>query len=501
MMLLQNLLLGFGELMHFGPLMALVVGVIVGIIIGVLPGLSASTGVALLVPFTWFLDPVTAVILLGAIYTAGEYGGSITAITINTPGTSAAVATTFDGYPLTRKGRMGDALTTSIVASTVGGLVGTLALILFAPTLAEVALQFGPAEYVALGVMGLTLAASLSSGDFLKGAISTVLGLLLATAGQDHVTGAYRFTFGFSEMIEGIGLIPALIGLFAASEVFGEFIASSTISETVKPVSAVRLRLRSILWEVRRALPLGSILGTVIGIFPGAGATIASLISYNEARRFSRTPEEFGKGTLEGVAAAESANNASVGGALIPLLTLGIPGSGTTAILLGALLMHGLQPGPELFRNAPNLVYGLFVALIFANIVMLILGLAGVRFWLFVMRTPKPYLMTIVMSLCVLGSFGVNNSIWDVGQMVAFGFLGFLLKRFNFPVATVVLGLVLGSMIETNLSRSILLGGWGIFLQRPIAVILLLISVGSMVGAGYKQLRTVRLKSTRGQGA
>lgn len=486
--LLNNLAHGFSLLMGLTPILVIVIGVAVGIAVGVLPGLSASTGVALILPFTWALDPAIALILLAAVYIAAEYGGSITAITINTPGTSAAVATTFDGYPLAQKGELGRALSISIFASAFGGIFGTVVLVLFAPTLAEVALGFGPAEYVALGVLGLTLAASLSAADYLKGGLATLFGLLLATIGQDPMTGAYRFTFGSPNLVAGIGLVPALIGLFAASEVFSAVMGSNAVRKQAQNARG-RMPEWRLLWKLKRVMLQSSVIGTLIGIVPGAGATIASMVSYNEARRFSRTPEEFGKGAPEGVASAEAANNSSVGGALIPLLTLGIPGSGTTAVMMGALMMHGLTPGPELFSQDKDLIYSLFASLAVSNIVMLIMGVAGIGFWLWVVRTPQPYLMTAVLGISIVGSYAVENSLSGVWQMIIFGLIGFFLKRYGFPVATVVLGLVLGFMIETNVRRAVLYDGWGIFIDRPFAAIMLALAVISVGFAVHKSIR------------
>ncbi|MGV6874345.1 tripartite tricarboxylate transporter permease [Pseudochelatococcus sp. B33] len=492
MELISNLAIGVQALAGWEPLLAVVAGIILGIAVGVLPGLSASTGVALLLPFTWFLDPAIALILLGSIYTAAEYGGAITAIAINTPGEPSSMVTALDGYPMTKQGRMHEALSIALVTSVIGGLIGTVVLILFAPSLAEVALTFGPAEYVALGVLGLTLAASLSTGDYIKGAITTVLGLLLTTVGQDPITGSLRFTFGSTELIEGIDLIPAIIGLFAASEVFAEIgVKDSEGNKAKVKQEKKRMRLADY-WALRRTTLVGSFFGVLIGIFPGAGTTISSLVSYAEARRYSKKPEDFGKGSPEGVAASESANNACVGGALVPMLTLGIPGSGTTAVMLSALIMHGLQPGPELFVQNQALVYGLFASLILANIVMLGIGAAGINLWLAVMRLPKSALMAMIISLCIVGAYGVNNSMTDVYQMLAFGVVGFLLKRYGYPVATVVLGLVLGFMIETNLRRTVLLGGWESFVNQPIALVLLLIAFASVFFVVLKEFRSKR---------
>ncbi|CAN5327019.1 tripartite tricarboxylate transporter permease [soil metagenome] len=484
--LIHNLVLGAGQVFQAGPLIAIVVGTIIGIGVGVLPGLSASTGIALVLPFSFFLGPTTGLILMCALYTAAEYGGAIPAIAVNTPGEPSSMCTALDGYPLAKMGRMKDALWVSLVTSAVGGLIGTFALILFAPGLARFALSFGAAEYVALGFLGLSLAASLSSKNYVKGAVTTLLGLLLATFGQDPLTGSIRFSFGLPEMVEGFNLVPALIGLFAASEVFSELFAAATPEGRIPVEQSKRRMPFSELWALKRATVVGSLLGTIIGVIPGGGATIASLISYSEAKRVSKQPELFGKGSLEGVAASESANNSCVGGALVPTLTLGIPGSGSTAVMLGAFSMYGLHPGPELFRTDTALVYGLFVALIVANFSMLLFGAMGVSVWLYFMRLPKPALMTLVMATCVVGAFAEQNSMWDVGVMLSFGMVGYILKRYDYPVSTVVIGLVLGFMMETNLRRAVLLGGWESFVTRPLAAILLLVAFTTL---GYVAVR------------
>jgi putative tricarboxylic transport membrane protein len=492
MELLANLWIGAQAFAGWEPMLAVVAGVVVGIAIGVLPGLSASTGVALILPFTWFLDPSIALIVLASIYTAAEYGGAIVAIALNTPGEPSAMVTALDGYPMTKQGRMHEALSIALVTSMIGGMIGTVVLILFAPTLAEFALKFGPAEYVALGVLGLTLAASIGSGDYVKGAITTLLGLLLTTVGQDPITGSLRFTFGSNELIEGIDLVPAIIGLFAASEVFTEIAIRDTESAmTQVPQQKKRMGFADF-WALRRTTAVGSFFGVLIGVLPGAGTTIASIVSYAEARRYSKKPELFGKGSPEGVAASESANNACVGGEMVPLLTLGIPGSGTAAVMLGAMIMHGLQPGPELFVNNREVVYGLFISLIVANIVMLGIGMMGLSMWLYFMRLPKAALMALIMSLCLVGAYGVNNSMIDVYQMIGFGVVGFIFKRYGYPVATIVLGLVLGFMIETNLRRTVLLGGWESFINQPIALGLLLVACASIFFVVLKEVRANR---------
>lgn len=478
MSLLHHLSLGFGEFGQFLPVLMMFVGVVVGIIVGVLPGLSPSIGVALMLPVTFGLDPMSALVLLVSVYLSSNYGGSITAIAINTPGTPGAVATTFDGYQLTRQGKPLHALMTSLTASTVGGIVGTVILILFSIPLAKIALSFESYEYFALGVFGLTIISSLAGKSPLKGFIASALGLLLVTIGFDTELPFSRFTMGIAELSDGIEFIPALIGLFALGEIFysiekGEYTEKQ---EKARVDLKDTLPLKKLL-KLKMLMLKSSIIGTLVGTIPGAGGTIATFIAYDSARNSSKEPEKFGKGSLEGVAAPEAANNGSVGGALVPLLTLGIPGSASTAVLIGALMIHKLNPGPELFEKEPGLVYGIFISLFFANIVMFFLGLAGNKLWIRIISAPKSMLYPVILALSFIGSYFINNSAFDVGVCIAFGLLGWLLKRGEFPTAPVVLGLILGKMIEENLRLSLVKGNWTEFFTRPGSLVILLLAV------------------------
>jgi putative tricarboxylic transport membrane protein len=479
--LLDNLALGFSAIAHLPVLAAIFAGVLIGILCGVLPGLSASTAVALMVPFTFGMDPVVAVLLLVSVYMAGEYGGSITAIAIGTPGTPAAAATMLDGYELTKQGKPGLALTTSVVASSIGGMVGVMALFAFSEPLARVALSFGAPEYFSLAVFGLTIIASLSGKNLLKGFLILFLGLFLTTIGLDGFTGEDRFTFGIPKLMDGISIIPALIGLFAMSSVFygaeNELRRSDRVS-----LSFAMPRLRELfrLWKVYLH---SSLLGAVIGVLPGAGATIASFICYNEVRRFSRNKDRFGTGCLEGVAAPEAGNNAVVGGSLVPLLTLGIPGSATAAVLLGALMLHNVQPGPLLFQTNGEIVYGIFAGLLVACVAQLFFGLIGVPLWIKVISAPRPLLLSVIGVVSVVGAYGYNNSIVDVWVMFGFGLLGYTLKKLDFPVTPIILALVLGGILEENLRRALIVSGgdYAIFVTQPISAMLLLMAALSLL--------------------
>ena len=480
MELLSNLFQGFGYLVGIQPIIAIVAGVILGILAGAMPGLSPSMGVALLVPFTYGMAPQIALILLVSIYIAANYGGSITAVTINTPGTPSAVVTSFDGYPLTQQGKAGVGLGTSLVASTVGGIIGTIILIFFSVPLARMAVKLHPAEYFALAVFGLTTVASLGGKNWAKAFLAAMLGLLINTIGIDPISGVKRFTFGTYRLFDGFALIPALIGLFALSEVFTRI--EEYKLEKGKETKYEKTHWPSFVdyWKLKITILRSSILGTLIGIFPGAGATIAAFLSYDLAKKVSKKPETFGKGNPEGVAAAEAANSSSVGGALVPLLALGIPGSATTAVLVGALMIHDIVPGPLLFVERPDIIYSLFAALLIANIVMLILGLFGARLWIKVTVIPKKVLLPAILAISIIGSFAVHYSFFDVATCIGFGVTGWVLKKYGYPAAPIVLGMVLGKLAETNFRRAVIMGGYNVFFTRPVSLLLLLLAVLSL---------------------
>jgi putative tricarboxylic transport membrane protein len=481
--LINNLLQGFGSLAGVAPILAITAGVIFGIWVGAMPGLSPSMGVALMLPFTFRMPSSISLMMLTAVYLASNYGGSITAVTINTPGTPSAVATAFDGYPLAQQGKTGWGLGISLVASVVGGFVGIIILILFSKPLAAVAVRMHPAEYFMLALLGLTTVASLGGQDGIKAFAAAMLGLLINTIGLDPISGVKRFTFGHVALFDGFDFIPALIGLFALSEIFMRLEENLT-SERKEMKNLDRKKeewptLRDY-WKLKRVTLQSSLIGTLIGIFPGAGSAIASFIAYDMAKRTSKTPETFGKGNPEGVAASESANSASVGGAMVPLLTLGIPGSASTAVLISALMIHDLVPGPMLFQNQPVLVYGLFASMLVANLIMLAIGALGSQFFVKITRIPQQLLIPLIISIAVVGSFAVKNSMFDVFSCLGFGVFGWILKRYGYPMAPIVLGMVLGSLAESNFRRAVMMGGYGIFFTRPASLILLALSVLSL---------------------
>ena len=486
--LLDSLIFGFSTLVGWKPILVIVIGVIVGIMVGAMPGLSPSTGVALLVPFSYTMSPALAVILLVSIYISSNYGGSITAVLINTPGTPAAAATALDGYPLTLKGEAGKGLGFSLIASTIGGIFGVLILILFAIPLAKLAIGFHPADYFALAVFGLTTVGSLGKGNVAKAMVAVLVGLLINTVGIDPISGVSRFTFGIDQLYDGFSLIPALIGLFALSVVFTALEEGELGSQVIEKVSGKFPTLPET-WKVKYTIMRSSVLGTIIGVFPGAGATIASFISYNLAQRSSKEPESFGSGAVEGVAASEAANSSSVGGALIPLLALGIPGSATDAVLIGALQLHDITPGPLLFESNPEIVYGIFTSLLVANAVMLFLGYFGVRFFAKVVEVPTSILYPMILAIALIGSFAVRNSFFDVGCCIGFGLVGWIFKRYNYPVAPVVLGIVLGSLLEENFRRAVMMDGPMVFFTEPLSLTMLTVAALLFALPVYRKYR------------
>jgi putative tricarboxylic transport membrane protein len=468
---MHELMIGVEAVFTLQGLAAIVIGVALGIVVGALPGLGPSLGVALLIPATFNLPASVSFNLLVSLYLAAEYGGSITAILIGTPGTAAATATVLDGYALNQKGSGLLALRTSLTAATFGGVIGGLALLALSHPLVSVALSFGPPEYFALGIFGLTLIASLCGDAILKGLTTAVIGLLVVVVGVDPISGAPRFTFGNYELFEGIPFLAVLIGVFAVAEVF-VMIEGGNAAKPANPLSGSTgfgtESLRTLLPTFLR----GSVIGTLVGALPGAGANIASWIAYDQERRWSKKPEDFGHGALHGVAAPESAASASVGGALIPLLTLGVPGSPTTAVLVGALILHGLQPGPRLFTNSPDLIYGLYVGLAVAYVVLYILGAAAMPLWRQVLKLPTSILAPAIMTLSIVAAYSIRNLAFDVWLTFGFGIAGYILKKLDFPMAPLVLAMVLGKIVEENYARSLIMsqGSHAIFVERPISL-------------------------------
>lgn len=478
------------ELLAGNTMWLMLLGVVAGIIIGALPGLTATMGVAMLVPFTFWLPTLPALMVLLGVYVGAMYGGAIPAILIRTPGTPAAAATALDGYPLAQKGSAGLAIGVSCITGVIGGVFSTLVLMLAAPQVARFALKFGPAEYFALAVFGLSVIASLSERKLLKGALMGVCGLLLATIGMDPITAVPRFTFGSTSLLEGLALVPVLIGVFALGEVLYQASLPEPDRSLFRQIGRV-LPSRAEYRRIGAPTLLASVTGTFIGALPGVGGDVASFVAYDQAKKLSRRREEFGKGSIEGLAAAECANNSVTGGAMIPMLTLGIPGDAVTAVILGALLMHGVRPGPDLFEKQTDLLSAIFIGLLVANLLVLPVGLAGAKLFAQTVRAPRHYLFPLIVVLCVVGSYAINNSLFDVGVMLVFGLVGWALRRMEFPIAPLVLGLILGRMTEENLRRALILSGgsWMVFLQKPIALTLLILAVLSVVVTLWQRRR------------
>ena len=467
-------------------LLLMTLGAIFGIVMGATPGLTGTLGIALLLPFTFGLEPVVSLLMLGSVYCGSEYGGSIPAILINTPGTGAALCTTFDGYPMARKGMAQEALTTALIVSVCGGFFGTITLIFLSIPLAKVSMKFGAPEQFWLAIFALTIIAGLASGNVIKGVIGGLFGLLLSTVGMDPVTGVPRFTFNTLQLMGGIEIIPALIGLFAVPQAL--LLLSTQGGSQVgvfKPKRGLFFKTVREVLKRWRVMIQSCIVGLIVGIMPGAGGNVATFIAYNEAKRFSKNPDAYGTGIYEGVIAPEACNNAVVGGAQIPLLTLGIPGSPPAAVLLGALMVHGLQPGFKLFSENGNVVFTYMIGLFVSNILILILGSLLVRGFVRVLQVPRKYVAAAIFCLAMVGSYAIRSAAIDVIVMVFAGITGFFLIRLGFGVAPVALGLILGTMAEEGFKLSLLIGAakgptWLYFFNRPASMILIALTVASL---------------------
>ena len=458
------------------------VGTAAGMVIGALPGLSATLAVTLMLPFTFGMEPEAGILLLIGAYCGGIYGGSITAVLIRTPGTPASVATVADGYAMTRKGKAYDALMTSLLASVFGGLLSGIALLLFAPLIAKLAVNFGPPEYFALAMFGLTIIASVSGKSLAKGLMMAGLGLLFSCVGIDPYEGQARFIFGQNFLYSGVGMIPAMIGVFAIAEVFNQI--EVRIKSVAADVGEVNIdfkqkfplkRLRPHLGNLIRS----SVTGIIVGAIPGTGGAIASFLSYNNEKNHSKHPEEFGNGSMDGIIASEAANNGTTGATLIPMFTLGIPGDTVTAILLGALTIHGLSTGPKLFTEHGVLIYTVIVGFFLVNLIMFFQGKFAIRQFAKIIKVPSSILLPIILVLCLVGAYASNNSFASVGIAVFFGVLGWVLQKFGFPMPPLLIAMVLASLTEMSLRQSLIMSNGSplIFVQRPICLIFLVLAV------------------------
>lgn len=465
----------------FQPYMILIIllGNFIGVVVGALPGITGSMAIAILLPLTFSMSAAEGLMLLLGIYPGGIFGGSIAAILLNLPGDPPAVMTTLDGYPMAQKGEAGRAIGMSTAASLLGSLFGILCLIAIAPTLAKFALKFGPPEYFMLCVFGLSSIAAVATKDLTTGFVSCIIGLLIGEVGMDPVFSVQRFTFGHVDLQSGLPFGPMIIGLFGIAEL---------LRQVLGPLETLDLRMQQIRKvfpsreDMRKCMPTilrGSIIGTFIGALPGAGATIAAIISYNVAAGIDKNPERFGTGVIEGIAAPESANNASVGGAMIPLLTLGIPGSTITAILIGAFMVHDIYPGPLLFVNHLDLVYVIFIGLIVASFGFALFGFLSARFAPLVLKAPPAIVMPLIAVFCLVGAYASRENPWDIGLAVFFGVFAYIIGEFGIPTPPIILGYVLGPLVETNFRSSLQLsdGSPMIFLTRPICLVSLILTI------------------------
>ena len=467
-----------------GPnLLACFCGVLVGTLVGVLPGIGPIGGMALLIPLTFALEPSTALIMFAGIFYGSMYGGSTTSILINVPGEAASVVTTIDGYQMAKKGRAGAALAVCAVGSFVAGTVGIVLLMFFAPFLANVALEFGPPEYFALCLAGLILLSCLGSGSAIESFLMVVFGLLLGTVGMDPLSGLPRFNFGYLRLSQGIELVPVAMGVYGISEVL-------MTAERITGIPAIiKFKFRELfpsISEWKRAFPSifrGGALGFLIGLVPGPAAIIATFTSYALEKKISKHPEEFGKGAIEGVAGPEAANNSATSGAMVPLLSLGIPFSPATAILLGAMIIHGVQPGPLLMSRNPEIFWGVVASMYIGNFMLLILNLPLVGIWASILRIPQHFLMGVILLLCLVGTYSVQNSLLDIYILIGMGVLGYILRKLKFDMAPLILGLVLGPEVERTLQQSLYLcrGNVWAMVSRPISAILFSIIIAVIV--------------------
>ena len=488
-----HLMHGFSIFFTLNNLWMAVVGCFFGTLVGVLPGLGASATIALLIPFTFGMNATAAMIMICSLYYGSKFGGSITSILINIPGENASVVTTFDGYQLALQGRAGAALGVAAIGSFIGGILGTFGLIFVAVPLAEFSLRFGPAEYFSLIIMGMLTIVFVGGKSITKSLMSGVIGISLGVVGSDIVQGAPRFVYGIPELMDGIDFVVVVMGIFGIGEVLvsaEEFMKMDSIKVPFAKLWPTWKDLTDSKWAMLR----GTAIGFVIGALPGAGATIASFMSYGVEKSASKHPERFGKGAIEGVAGPETANNAACSGAMAPLLALGIPGSGATAVMLGALMLYGLKPGPMLFTTSPDFVWALIASMFVGNVILLIMNLPMVPLFALTLRISYSLLYPIIIVICMIGVYSLNSSIFDIWMMWIFGIIGYFMKKYDISGAPLIIGLVLGPILEQSLYRALSLahGSMLVFVTRPISATLLAIALVMSIVVSLKAVKTVR---------
>ena len=489
---LQLLMGGFATALQPMNLLFALIGCVLGTLIGVLPGIGPAAGTAILIPITVVLDPTGAIIMLAAIYYGAMYGGTITSVLINTPGEAASVITCLDGYQMAKQGRAGSALAIAAVGSFIGGTVATMGLVLIALPLTRFALKFGPPEFFALMVVGLSLVTGLAGRSLVRALMSAILGLLLAQIGIDPVMGAPRFTFGRMELLDGFGIVPIVMGMFGIGEILlnAEARARQVFNTNVSSLFPTKQDMQASAGPIAR----GTVIGFFLGLIPGVGAIVPTFLSYSLEKRVSKTPEKFGTGMIEGVAGPETANNAYANAALIPLFTLGIPGSPTVAILMGAFMMNGLIPGPTLFQEHGQFVWAVIASLTIGNVMLVILNLPFIPLWVRVLKIPYAILTTLVFGFCVIGVYSLSSSVFDIGVMLGFGILGYAFKKLDIPTAPLVLTLVLGPLMERGLRQSLEMsrGDFSILFTRPISATLLAIAALFIITSTFRAVSAIR---------
>jgi putative tricarboxylic transport membrane protein len=491
----QSVLMGFSVTLQPLNLLFCFIGVLAGTLVGVLPGLGPAAAISLILPTTFTLNPISGIIMLSGIYYGSMYGGSTTSILVNIPGEAASVVTCLDGYQMARQGRAGPALGISAFGSFIAGTFSVIVLMLIAPPLAELALKFGASEYFSLMVVGMTLLIFLSSGSTVKALTTAAFGLFLGLIGLDNITGTPRFTFGMTTLLDGIGLIPLVMGLFGITEVLTN-IEQPLRREIFKTKIGHLLPTLNDWKESAWPIVRGSVAGFILGILPGGGAILASFASYAIEKRVSKTPEKFGKGMIAGVAGPESANNAAAGGGFIPLLCLGIPGTAVMTLLLGALMVHGVQPGPLMIKEHSDLFWSVVTSMYIGNAMLLVLNLPLIGIWVRILKVPYGILFPLILLFCMIGSYTLKNNIGDVFVMITFGIIGYILRKYEYDILPLVLAFVLGPLMEETFRQSLLLakGNLSIFVTRPLSLGLLLLAFSMLISSMVQEVRKKKSK-------
>ncbi|MYL59885.1 tripartite tricarboxylate transporter permease, partial [Virgibacillus halodenitrificans] len=480
---IEGIMTGFQVAFSMQGILYVLIGVFVGTFIGMMPGLGPISAIAVMIPITFGMDPTSALVMMAGVYYGAIFGGSTSSILLNAPGVSGTVATSFDGYPMAQQGKAGKALAIAAISSFVGGTVSVVLLMLLAPVLSSVAISFGPPAYFALMFMGLTAITSLSEGSTIKALISAVVGFMVVTIGIDAQTGTQRFTFGNVNLLEGLDFLVIALGLFALAEVCSLVINRKDLSmENAHKLGSLRITKKEFK-EMSGPMTRQSFLGFILGVLPGAGATIASFIAYITEKKIAKHPEEFGKGSIKGVAAPETANNAATSGAFVPLLSLGIPGSGTTAVMLGAFLVLGVQPGPLLMTDRPEIFWGIIASMYIGNVFLLILNLPLIPYIAKVLKIPRPLLISLVIMFSIIGVYAISFNTFDLYMLLLFGVVGFIMRLYAFPAPPFILAFILGGMMEQAFRQSLTIsnGSLSIFVQEPIALTLLIIAFLSFI--------------------